>query len=425
MIPFRRRVVFALLALGLVLAGATILVRVLERGGQVETTRPDDGVFYAPVDLLKKEQTPAGEMYVINDSLMVRSRFAVRKPPRTTRIITTGGSFIMGTPYVYQGGRQLGFGGTLSWLGVQLEMRVPGRHFDVINAAGGGQNSIRTADVVSKLLEADPDIMIVGTGNNEGSVPATVLNHALNQWAVYRMMKKALLTEPELAERPALMQQDLGGEESARVFRGSLERIVDATEKAGVRLVLLALPINLRYDPAEFLPVDVAQEAYFQEGERLRLAGRYEQAVEQFEQSAYPAWAARQIGESLLAKGDIAGARAALELYVELNPLNRTRPIYNDIVRSFADRENVLVVDLDALLCANSPQTIPDPSLFFDYCHAKWPSHALFGRAIADALLGAGWIPSDAGTVRPAPTEDQIIAAQGWEEIRTFAPLDH
>ncbi len=130
------------------------------------------------------------------------------------------------------------------------------------------------------------------------------------------------------------------------------------------------------------MPEAVRRDPHIQQGHRLRLEGDCTAAIAAYSQSERQGWATKYIADCLLRQKRYDEANAAYKISVQLNPLNRTRPSYNEIVRRMGTREHVFVVDLEAALEAASPTGIPDPDVFFDYCHMKWRGYADMARTI-------------------------------------------
>lgn len=422
----KRRLVYALVAVALALLLATIVLTLLERGGAIDTERADDRVAYHAGRFLLTETTDAGDFYVLGDATMMTSRFAATKPPDTFRVFITGGSFALGEPYVSPRGTGVGFGGIADWLRALLEMRFPSRRFEVINAAADGQNSDRIRALVEELVATKPELIVVATGNNEGFVAATRFNQALHQWIVYRALKKTLMPDPPPDERLFFPPQDDNLRKIETRFRQNLEAIAAAAKKQNAPLALATMPIRLRgevHNPQYFgdkVLREPEDDPALQRGKQALAQGDYEAALAHFAESENPAYAARYVGQCYEAMGRYDEARQFYKVYVQQNPLGRTRPSYNVFVRELAAKENLLLVDWERALEDLSPHGLPGNEIYFDNCHLQWEGYLALARVLAERIIASGLITVAPGEPLPAPSADEIIERYGWQALRTF-----
>jgi hypothetical protein len=87
--------------------------------------------------------------------------FAAEKPPNGFRVFLLGGSAAGGWPY------DLGGFSIADHLRKKLEILYPGHAIDVINAAGGTYASHRVRFVFDEIIDYDPDLIVLYSGNNE------------------------------------------------------------------------------------------------------------------------------------------------------------------------------------------------------------------------------------------------------------------
>ncbi|MCZ7582804.1 MAG: hypothetical protein M5R36_05405 [Deltaproteobacteria bacterium] len=151
-----------------------------------------------------------------------------------------------GISYSKPGGE--GPGGLCGWIEGHLAARFPDRRFEVINAAAAGRGSNVIAEYVDDLLAAHPKVLVVITGNNEAIAAETKLNAALQNWVVYRALKKGLVPEPAERRASALLENASLTRHIEETYRRNIERIASACRERDVTLILATLPINYRYD---------------------------------------------------------------------------------------------------------------------------------------------------------------------------------
>jgi lysophospholipase L1-like esterase len=389
------------------------VLSLLERRGFVATERIDDSVLHQPVDPLRREQTDRGDVFHFGGYNMQAATFPARKGPNTHRVAVVGESFVLGLPYYVPRGRSLNYGDISHWLEAEAEARFPSRRFEVINAGAGGRNSAGVLELVLTMLQVDPDIVIVATGNNEGIIAATAFNEVMHRWVVYRLLKKTLLPEPALNERPYLMVQNEDKDIIRRSFDKNIRSMVRAAKEQHVPIVLCTMPINLRYTNPFLVPRDDA----LRKGRELFAAGRFPEAIEALSESRQQAWAAKFIGDCLLSQGEFAHAKTMYRISVELNPLNRMRPSLNETLRRISGEEDVPLVDLEQAVEAQSANGIPDPSLFCDYCHMTWRGYELVARTMLNVLIERKLIQGGRDEPLPQPAALDLIHQRHWDEL--------
>ena len=401
-----RRTLFALAALVVFLALATWLLTFLESRGVVQTERPDDRVSYLRNEWLRQQ----GDYFVLDDPSMLYAAFPVRKARETVRLVMTGESFMKGSPWIDQ---HPNVGGIPDWLAAELPLRYPSRRFEVINAAAGGQNSFRIRDIVEDLVKVKPDLIIVGVGNNEGYVPPTSANRPLHKWIVYRLLKRILLPNPRPEERPYFAPQD----QTAVVennYHENMSAIVETCRRAHVRLMLIALPINWKFNRHDLLQGynlagDPSQDEDVVRACQLIGRGDFAQAETLLIRSKTRGAALYYLGRIYEIRGIYARAREYYRRYVEMAPENRTRPSFNRFVRRLAREKKLPLVDLEAYADSIAVGGVTDPSLWYDYCHMSKRGYYMMAREIARALIDQQIFPAAPNEPRPALTREQLI----------------
>jgi len=411
-----KKIVFAGLPLLILLLAVTVGLNFLEQKQVIDTVRKDDGVVYFAGDVFMKS--------IINDQAFyhleinhLNQFFPVRKNKDTIRIITTGASFALGQPWVYL--LPNGEGSIPEYIKADLQERFPKRHFEVINAAQEAQNSFRVKQIVEQLLMTDPDIILVMMGNNEGYVPKTRFNQSLHKWIVYRSLKKTLLSKPQLSERSYFAPQDEDYKKIEKGFQDNVRSIVEMAGCHSVRLILTAMPINLRYygnqPPLNDIDIPFPEnDPHIDEGDRLRENGEYEKAIAQYAKSRNQGFAARLIAQCYEALGDAETAKTYYRIYTQQIPLNRTRPSFNDFIRRICREQNIALLDLEQAIESLSPDGIADPDLFIDYCHMSKKGYFLMGREAARVVAENLPIPEGEYLRNPQPSLDDLLRKMNW-----------
>lgn len=418
-----RHYLFAVVPVIVLGAVATGVLAWLEAGGRMSTERPDDAATHAPVRVVTKKWTPRGAWWVIGrQGGLVESAVPVRKRPGTFRLMIAGESFAQGSPYVHHLQETPGHGGIGDWMRAELAARFPSREFELVNigAAGGLSNVVR--DVVRGALVVEPDLLVIGMGNNEGYVSRVPISDAPHEWVVYRAMKRGLLPSPRPDARPYFTPQDADTQAVVRGFRENVIAILDAARDADVPVVWMTLPIHYHYrgidpgqgDRAYVFPED---DPDFIEGAKAAARGDCALAARIYARSPHQAYAAKLTGQCLENIGEFSAALDYYRVYVENLPMNRTRPSFNAFVRETMRARGVPLADLEAAAEAMSPTGITPPSLFRDSCHLTWKGYYAMAQVILRTTLDADIVTGAPGEPREAPTRDELIAHMGWQDL--------
>ena len=417
---------FAAITVGVVIFALNVLVEQLEDRGVVDTHQPDEAVQLVTGDLFDVVDEPSyvSSSYAVETGTIPQS-FRIDKGTGW-RLFAVGGSFVMGSPYSFQGhGVELP-GGIASWLRKDLERREPDVPTEVVNLGVGGQNSFRVKTIVERLVDYDADVLFVATCNNEGAMAPTFVQRQLTQLGGYRLLAKYLTPSPDPSERSYYTPQDEDSQALAEQYRDNIRSIVAAAEGAGVPLVLGTLPVNRLYvgdtDSAELKPTGSrrwGETECVREARALIGDADFAGAIAHLEGCDDDADALRWTGIAHMRDSSYPEARAALDQSIELQPRNRCRPSFNTIVREEAARSaNAHLLDLDEVAIATTETGLIGDELFLDFCHMNYRGYGLMAKALADMLAEHELLPAGAAAdVEPLPYGD-IARRWGLEKIR-------
>jgi tetratricopeptide (TPR) repeat protein len=189
-----------------------------------------------------------------------------RKPPGMVRIVVLGESAAMGDPIIEFSAPRM--------LEKMLNHATNGPRFEVVNAAMTAINSPVIADIASELDRLQPDIVVVYMGNNEvvgpygpgprprGRIANRVipLRVALTRWQSLLALKLAMETAAARGREARHFQMDALGrlelragdprlDSVYRLYEDRLERIVALARRAGARVILSTVAVNLSDSP--------------------------------------------------------------------------------------------------------------------------------------------------------------------------------
>jgi len=233
---------------------ANSVVSLLERGGKLKTLTPVEGIQFVDRPLLKRQ----GDLLVTTDyaeSSMTTNRL-VAGDFGGWRAALIGGSFMFGDPYTKPGRtpdnlkRQ---GGIADWLREMLSSLGPTEPVEVLNFAAPAQNSERVKQIAGILLQHELDVLIVGTGNNEGAMTPHASKLFLRKFAGFRLMWRILRPRPK-GDIPVYAPQQGTSEQLLAQYTENIESIAKGAEQAGVPVLFSVMPINLRqgWQPARY-----------------------------------------------------------------------------------------------------------------------------------------------------------------------------
>ena len=339
------------------------------------------------------------------------------KPPGTVRIFIFGESAAYGDPQPRFGLPRM--------LEAMLELRHPGKKFEVVNAAMTGINSHVIVPLARDCAEAHADVWVIYMGNNEvvgpfgaGTVfgsqtlPLTMIRAGLafkatrtGQWfdALQRAAQKNAAGSGEWEGMRAFVKYKVA-ESDPRLhavyenFGQNLKDIIAAGRNSGAKIVLSTVAVNLK-DCAPFASLHRADLSESQQNEWQRLfdAGVTAQASGDFQQAATDYDHAEQMDESFaelrfrrgqcaLALKDVAKAQRELAAARDLDALRfRCDSRLNEIIRQQAVGD-VTLADSERALAEASPEGISGDELFYEHVHLTLQGNYRLARVIAEKV---------------------------------------
>jgi tetratricopeptide (TPR) repeat protein len=262
---------------------------------------------------------------------------------------------------------------------------------EVVNAGMGGYDSARVAGVLDDVLEHEPDLVVVLTGNNDAPTapvwyPAWRLNQALRRLRLWRLAQDRLRPRaPAVVDRDKL---DAG-------FEANLRRMARAAKAKRVPIVFCTLPVNERdWPPNGELPLGSPD---FFDGWLALERGKSKEAAADFQRftKAFPR---DPMGHFWLGKA--LGSREEDLAALEANWPDRCTPRRNDIIRRVAKEEGARLADLDAYVRARAPGGAPGWETFLDGVHWRPEFDVPFSALIAGGTPGAPPAPPAGAAIK-------------------------
>ena len=430
--------------------------------------------FSAAIPLFVREERPDGtEIFAVSRARLADSasrggrqperEFLAEKPAGGFRVFVVGESSAAGFPYP----TAYAFG---AFLARRLQAALPGLPLEVVNAAVAGYSSRRALLVAREVALYQPDLLIVYSGHNEWAERRYYsrlvdmdprlfrLRERLIATRLFSVLSHSPLLRPESHEEAlerfvrdeqrefqemfAVFSRRVEGHDHAtadqlaqrdELYRLNLEEIVRAGKDAGARVMLLTLSQNFAdWAPGasthgkELGPEEAARfAALLAAGESAREAGDCAAALRSFEAALAvdDGYAALHyaIARCHRALGAYGAARRHYRLASDLDRVPYGAPTaFNAVVRELAAAQDLLLVDVDALLTRESEHGLVGDDLFIEFAHPNLRANQRIAAEIASVLRAAD-VPRPAREWREGhadPSPEALHAANPELRIR-------
>lgn len=386
------------------------------------------------------------------------------KGENTYRIFCVGGSTTFGRPFT----DHVSFG---HWLQAFLNAADPDRNWEVINAGGISYASYRVANLMRELVQYQPDLFIVYSGQNEfleartyealSALPSWVINmdSALSDTRLYSSMKRlyhALLPDSRLQARKQFevsgevddilahsigptrykRDEDLRGQ-ILEHYRLNLKRMVKLAREGDAEVIFVKPAVNLK-DMSPFKSEHKegltdeemnAWDSLYAKAKTLHDAEKYSEALDFYHKALRidDRYAELHflIGRALFSLGRFKESENFFWRAVDedIAPLRMVSPMQG-IISKVAQKNHVPLVDFQHILQDKYVQTYGHPVLgnefFLDHVHTDEDGYRLLGRALFDQLTKQGVLAPDA-VLTPeqiAAVTEQVTSSLDDEEYR-------
>ena len=365
--------------------------------------------------------------------------FPKAKDTNSYRIFCVGGSTTFGRPFRHK----VSFCG---WLETFLNTADSGRKWEVINAGGVSYASYRVANQMRELVQYQPDLFIVYTGQNEfleersygrlADLPSWMIYtySVLNSTRTYSGMKRLYD-----AWRPNSLQQarkrfEVSGEvddilthtlgpisyhrdddlrrQILTHYRLNLERIVRLARDAGAEVIFVKPVVNLK-DMSPFKSEHregLAGEALnnwnrlFEQAKMDHAAGKFSESLVKYRQALHIddryAELHFQIGRVLFDLGSYDEAESSFWRAVDedIAPLRMLSSMAT-ILSSIAARHDVPLVDFQQILrqayLQKYDHSVFGKEFFLDHVHTNVDGYRLLGLGLFEQLSKQGVVSPD------------------------------
>ncbi|MEY2427236.1 MAG: hypothetical protein QOJ40_121 [Verrucomicrobiota bacterium] len=433
-----KRALFRLCALLLGLMPLIMLegaLRIFHIGGHPNSSDPLSG-FNRNFPLFERHGTVYRTAHS-REPFFPAQEFPATKPPNTFRIFCLGGSTVHGHPYQSPTAFP-------AWLQIELAGADPARAYQAINCGGVSYASYRLRPIVREILDYQPDLIIIATGENEfledrtyQSLKARPVLWARAQDAAYSLRLVTVARDwlwsldrktgrgegsgkPPLSREVKTRLDDRSGyasyhrdeawhERVKMQFEESMRAMVKMCNTARVPIMLVKLGSNLRDCPPfkseHKAGLSASDEAVWQKHFEAATAA---EKTDPNEALALYLKAEALDGEYALLAFRIArvldrlGRKSeALNYYLkakdqDICPLRLIKP-HEEVLAAVAAETKIPLVDVATLIASRGPDQIPGNDCYLDHVHPTIGGHQKMAQAIAAEMVSVGII-SRAGT---------------------------
>ena len=359
-----------------IIAGTEVMLRILYRNnGDNELRNQSDeeffNHFYVEIHdrFFKKVKEGRKRVYITQrkhqEGVPVQ-RFSVHKGKNTLRIFLVGGSVAEGYDIDYL---QKRFGEFL-----------PNTHLEILNCGVNAYDSYRVSLIVKEILNYDPDLIIVMSGNNEFFTPSR-LNVNIHLYRLSRFLSKRMVLFRYLKNKYINHIQGIGGfnedkKSRLREYKQNITQIIERAKKKKVPLVVCTLPANFRDCPPEDIPA--WEEKHFLHSWGLYLNGSHYKAINSLNKflRKHPedAFAHFYLARYYEKVNDFTRAKFHYlkALDYDAKPGCRCPTFRNSTIRTLCKQHNMILVDLAKVFQNLAPHNLVGITFFKDSSH-WWP----------------------------------------------------
>ena len=330
------------------------------------------------------------------------------KKGNSFRIFVMGGSSAAGFPFTPNGAFS-------RYIKKRLQLLYPEKNIEVVNIAMSAINSYALRDMMSGVLEEEPDLIIIYAGHNEyygalgvGSVETLgdtrfIVNTViwLNQFKTFELLRDVIKWFSGIFSEPIQQDGTLMARMSQRQmipfnsekyfaginqFEGNLKDILQMAKGENIPVILGLLVSNLK----DQRPFESIEDDNFPSADSI------------FKLS----------GENLM-KGNISEADSLFRFAKDLDALRWRAPEkINEIIRSLGKQFGYSVVELDSVFNAESENGIVGDDLITDHLHPNLRGFQIMGREFINTALSSGILPDEYNPDLSIQQQDSITISR-------------
>ncbi|MBC21147.1 MAG: hypothetical protein CMJ74_12935 [Planctomycetaceae bacterium] len=429
----RRKIVFSLITVGIVVVVCEVGARLIE---QISTgTRDSLGQQNPYVDFVNRvpafrlRSSDGKKKYrrtMYHSPIQSNQQFSQVKPANGFRVFCLGGSAAKGWPhdvdYTYP-----------SFLKQKLQRAFPDKEIEVINVAGWSYASHRAKFIFDEIIEYDPDLILIYSGNNEFLENLVYRSMHLGvPWSYSALLRilfsgwQALTTKPpnivdaknfgradQVATRLswAFNKASQARQDPSQFqalldhYQYNLESMVSECNRRGVGVMLMTVPVNLKdWIPnvsahrADLTAKELMQwQSFFREGVVALEEGDNQRAIKSLERATQLddkyAEGHFYLGKAYHKSGQYQRAKAEFIKALEKDAYPfRSIPQFDAVLRDVAKSHDVTIVDIVDILERGTEDNIIGMDALIDYVHPSVASNEQIAHALLLAMMDGGMV---------------------------------
>ena len=304
---------------------------------------------------------------------------------------------------------------------------------EVVNLGIITFNSYQVLDIVKKLPQYDPDLLIIYMGHNEIYGPLGVASNValgtsrsvinlilqLRDIKVFQLANNlyAKLRAPsnqfkkERSPYKMMVNSSLAPhhplrEQAIENFRGNLHEVVSISKRHQIPVILGTIVSNLRdWRPFDSQPppdsLDVAQwqqllengRAAFEQNHLEEAERRYQTAIELFPDHAQTHF---DLGHVYLARGHQDRAKRSFTRARDLDILPIRAPsAVNETIKNVAGETDIVLADFETVFHDYDPESVIGKPVFFEHLHPSDLGYYLIASHLTNIILKEGFLTAN------------------------------
>jgi tetratricopeptide (TPR) repeat protein len=370
----------------------------LETGLRIFDYGRNDDQWISVTETKQMLNPDIGGRYFFNTKNFPQSNneaFDIIKKKNAFRIFVLGGSSAAGFPYSPNG--------TFSrYIRQRLELLYPEIPIEVINVAITATNSYTIRDLLPKIIEQKPDLILIYAGHNEyyGALGVGSMENIgdsrrfvhfiiwINKFKTVELVRNLSGSISSLFSNDSAQITKRGGTLMARIvkdqliefnseafntginqFNGNLEDILEMAKESNIPVIIGTLVSNLK-DQRPFVSEKNSDQ---ESADSIYYRGQYQLNRKNF-----------KLADSLL------------RVAKDLDALRFRAPEkMNSIIKGIALKYKCAIVNLDSAFNNVSPDGIVGNNLLVDHLHPTLSGYLLMGRIYVEEMKRLGYLPKE------------------------------
>jgi len=349
-------VIFFLLLIFLILEGILRLCYIPN-----SPTLNSSNFEYHYVDIYRqffKRNLKDGKFVYVSNANNFYREFSVIKQPDTIRIFILGGSIAQGFDTIH-------FENIFKSL-------IPDKNFEIVNCGMDGYDSYRVHLVEKEILNYEPDLIIVLSGNNEFHNPVKINLHIYYFNKILRRSYVYIRLQDWFRDwyKERVFLKPISSQKKLIDYEKNIRNIVYKAKQEDIPIILCALPVNFRDCPPNIpYPLD----KLFLQGLLYMDNDNYSDVIVIFKKflknNPDNPYGLYYLGRAYDKIEKYQKAKSYYLKSLDLTLSHRATPSINNIIRQICKEEDIGFADIKQVFIDKVPNGLLGRNQFFDNCH--------------------------------------------------------